>query len=219
MNDYIDIYCERLSPGLLAEPLNAITNLSFIIAAIAAYLYAKKSNQTSWQSLSLIALLFIIGIGSALFHTFATFWAMLSDTLPILFYQIAFILLYSRFIMNKSPLVTALIFLAFIATIFGFAQLPSQWLNGSLQYAPAFIFLCALGLWHAFNIEKEKFTLIAAAFIFLISLSFRSIDMQICPQIPIGTHFLWHCFNGLLLYLTTRSYITASIITKHNKSS
>ena len=30
---YIDIYCERIEPGLWAEPLNAITNLAFIIAA------------------------------------------------------------------------------------------------------------------------------------------------------------------------------------------
>jgi hypothetical protein len=30
------IYCERLGPGLLAEPLNAVTNGSFPIAAWAA---------------------------------------------------------------------------------------------------------------------------------------------------------------------------------------
>jgi hypothetical protein len=26
----IDVYCERIGPGLLAEPLNAVTNASFL---------------------------------------------------------------------------------------------------------------------------------------------------------------------------------------------
>ena len=29
----IDIYCERVGPGLWAEPVNALTNLSFLAAA------------------------------------------------------------------------------------------------------------------------------------------------------------------------------------------
>ena len=33
MDTYMDAYCERTGPGLLAEPLNAITNASFLIAA------------------------------------------------------------------------------------------------------------------------------------------------------------------------------------------
>jgi hypothetical protein len=32
--DPIDAYCERLGPGLWAEPLNAVTNLAFIVAAV-----------------------------------------------------------------------------------------------------------------------------------------------------------------------------------------
>jgi hypothetical protein len=37
MDTYMDAYCERTAPGLLNEPLNAITNASFLIAAWAAY--------------------------------------------------------------------------------------------------------------------------------------------------------------------------------------
>lgn len=39
--DYIDIYCERLAPGLLAEPLNALSNISFLIAALAIWRFAR----------------------------------------------------------------------------------------------------------------------------------------------------------------------------------
>ncbi len=34
MDRAIDLYCERLGPGLWAEPLNAVTNLAFILAGI-----------------------------------------------------------------------------------------------------------------------------------------------------------------------------------------
>jgi hypothetical protein len=33
----VDIYCERVAPGLLAEPLNAASNIGFFIAAFILY--------------------------------------------------------------------------------------------------------------------------------------------------------------------------------------
>ena len=32
-HNHIDIYCERLGPGFWAEPLNATSNLAFIVSA------------------------------------------------------------------------------------------------------------------------------------------------------------------------------------------
>jgi hypothetical protein len=34
--DMMDVYCERVGPGLLAELLNAVSNTSFLLAAWAA---------------------------------------------------------------------------------------------------------------------------------------------------------------------------------------
>lgn len=33
----------------------------------------------------------------------------------------------------------------------------------------------------------------------LLSLVFRAIDPPVCEVFPIGTHFLWHIFNGVML--------------------
>ena len=33
----------------------------------------------------------------------------------------------------------------------------------------------------------------------LLSLTLRTIDKAVCPGLPIGTHFLWHVLNGILL--------------------
>lgn len=40
-----------------------------------------------------------------------------------------------------------------------------------------------------------------------MSLFFRTIDMAVCESIPIGTHFLWHLLNGVLVYLAAYSLL------------
>ena len=45
--------------------------------------------------------------------------------------------------------------------------------------------------------------LIAAA-IFIVSLALRIVDLDICDAFPLGTHFLWHVLNAVLLYLLLR---------------
>lgn len=86
MNEFIDVYCERLGPGLLAEPLNAVSNLAFFVATFCAWRLARREHVSGVAPFILLVLLMLIGIGSSLFHTFATRWAGLSDTLPILLF-------------------------------------------------------------------------------------------------------------------------------------
>ena len=68
----IDLYCERSGPGLLVEPFNAITNIAFLIAAWRAWKLGRRLNVLSPGVRLLVALLVLIGVGSALYHTFAT---------------------------------------------------------------------------------------------------------------------------------------------------
>jgi hypothetical protein len=46
--------------------------------------------------------------------------------------------------------------------------------------------------------------LLASAGVFCVALVCRSIDLVVCRQFPIGTHFLWHLLNGLVVYLAMR---------------
>jgi hypothetical protein len=43
----MDAYCERVGVGLLAEPLNAFCNVSFLLAAWAAWVLARRTGALS----------------------------------------------------------------------------------------------------------------------------------------------------------------------------
>lgn len=207
MHEHIDIYCERLGPEFWAEPLNAITNGSFIIAAFMAYFLARRNGIRSWDVYALILLIAAIGVGSTLFHTYATRWAMLADVLPILLFQVGFIVSYSLRVIRAGVLKIILILAGFFGLSYVFGQMPQAWFNGSLGYASALIYLLGLGVYHFMSHLRERRVLLMAGGVFIVSLIFRSIDMALCGTIPFGTHFLWHLLNGAVLYLSIRGLI------------
>ncbi len=207
MIQQVDNYCERLDGAFWAEPLNALTNLAFFIAALAAWALAKKYTPGGARPLILAAWLAVIGTGSFLFHTLATLWAMFADSIPILIYQLMFIYFYARGVMRFPRRDAGALLGMFVVSVFLFGQLPSGLLNGSVSYAPALLFLFGLALWHRKNAAREKNILLLASALFLVSLTFRSLDMALCPSFPPGLHFLWHLLNGIVLYLSARSYI------------
>lgn len=202
----IDLYCERIGAGLLAEPINALTNAAFFMAAWAAWSLARRSHRLSAGIWMLLALLIAIGTGSALFHTFASGWARVLDEVPILLFQLCYLWLYARRIMKLRTLVSAAAIAAYMAVAFLGRQFPHL-LNGSLVYAPAFILLPGLGLYHFLRHKAERFLLLTTTGIFLIALAFRSVDGAACAHFPIGTHFLWHVLIAVVLYLSMRALI------------
>src|SRR5215213_3318586 len=117
----IDAYCERTGPGLLAEPLNALSNVSFFIAAWAAWLLARRLGRLSAGVQVLLALALAVGVGSVLWHTLATPWALVLDIIPILLFVVCFIWLYTRSVAGMPTLVAQASVAAFVVATF-FAQ-------------------------------------------------------------------------------------------------
>ncbi|MEM1171132.1 MAG: ceramidase domain-containing protein [Cyanobacteria bacterium P01_H01_bin.35] len=197
----IDIYCERLQPGLWDEPINAISNLAFFIAASLSWRLANSLNVQFYSVKLLIYLMIAIGIGSSLFHTYATGWALLMDVVPIIMFQVFYLWIYTRRVMKLKSIISMILIIVLV--ISSLATLQLKVLNGSLSYAPALIYLLGLGIYHFHTQKQSKFLLLGGVCIFLIALFFRTIDQYICLRFPIGTHFLWHIFNGFMLYCVT----------------
>jgi hypothetical protein len=203
---FIDQYCERLGPGLLAEPLNLFSNLSFLVAALFA-LRLQRQNPTR-ASAVLVALMFAVFIGSSLFHSFATFWAELADVIPISLFSLYYIGYALRGKLRRSwALVIAGYAAFFVLTALG-ARLPSEWFNKSNGYFGTLAGLFILGVIARRTDRAYSNALLWGGVFFAVSLVFRSIDELICPSFPFGTHFLWHLINGLLLYTVAAAALT-----------
>ena len=197
----IDAYCERLGPGLLAEPLNALSNAAFIIAAVWAARAARRRGAAPVIWL-LIALVFVIGLGSLAFHTFANGWSSLADVLPITLFIYGYLAFALRRFLALDWWKVAL-FLAglFAATFAAERVMPPGFMNGSGAYLPALVASILVSLQLLRNGHPAQLNLSLASTIFFVSLIFRTADQVLCSFLPIGTHFIWHILNGLVLAL------------------
>jgi hypothetical protein len=196
----VDLYCERLGPGPTAEPLNALSNLGFLLAAAWLLLRAREAGSPPYAR-ALAAIIFLIGLGSLSFHVFATRGTEILDTLCIAVYVHFFIACWFRHSFGWPWSRAVLPMLAFL--------LLNAWLAGAvpagaLNLPPlAALLLMAIALLAGRRAGGAR--LAAAAAVFLLSLYLRTMDMAWCPSLPIGTHWLWHCLNAITLTLVTLS--------------
>lgn len=205
--DVIDAYCERVGPGLLAEPLNAATNLSFILAAWAAWILARRTGTVTTGVRALIYVAVSVGVGSFLWHTLANSWTFYLDIVPIVVFISYYIWLYTRRVMEMSAGYAAASLAAFLlATILAFPY--STVLHGAVVYTPGLMVVLILGLHNVRTSAAAGYTLLAAAGVYVGALFFRTIDNEVCGVAPIGTHFIWHALIGLVTYLAMRSLIS-----------
>ncbi len=210
----IDAYCERLGPGLAAEPLNALSNAAFLIAALWAARTAlrKGVEPVIWL---LIALVFVIGLGSLAFHTFANHWSELADVLPITLFiygYLAFAL--SRFLRLAWWAIALSLGVLFLINLALDRILPPGFMNGSGAYLPALIASVIVALQLLRIGHPAQLYVGLASTILFVSLIFRTADQALCPVLPVGTHFIWHILNGLVLAL----YLEAAIRYGGNRS-
>ena len=185
----IDLYCERTAAGLWAEPVNAATNLAFLIAAWATARLIRRSSPHPVVLWSLPALMMCVALGSGLFHTVATPWARVLDVSPILLFQLTYLWLHARRILSLGRPGSAAIVATFLVAALLGRQFPTV-LNGSLSYAPAALVMLALGVAHRAAARREPLRLLAAGALFLVAVGFRSVDQALCQAWPLGTHFL-----------------------------
>ncbi len=195
----IDGYCERLTPAYWAEPINAVTNAAFLIAAF--IMWRRVRGQGMPLAMLLVVILAAIGIGSYLFHTHAQVWAALADVAPILLYILIYIFAINRDVWRMRPLPAAMVAALFIpyaaATLPLFQLVPG--LGGSAAYAPVPLLI----LIYAFLLRNRTLEtargLAIGAFILIASITFRALDEPLCMQLPLGTHFMWHILNATML--------------------
>jgi hypothetical protein len=219
-------YCERgLDPAFWGEPLNALSNLGFILAGALALreLAARPAGEGRAFRYALVVLVFVIGIGSFLFHTYAEPWAATADVGPIGVFMLAYFA-YALYRYVGLPAWLVPVALAGFAWAISQAMQLQCWrgqvgfslpvpafentacLNGSLGYLPALAAMLLIGGLLAARRHPTAPYVLAASMVFMVSLTFRTMDRLWCQDVAIagraiGTHFLWHLLNSATLYL------------------
>ncbi len=196
---YVDGYCERVDPSYWSEPTNAVTNAAFLVAAIVMWrrVYGLGLPLASAQ----VVLLAAIGVGSFLFHTHATVWAAAADTTPIALFILVYLYAANRHYWELRPVVALLgtlaffpyaIFLTMIFRVLPFFEISSF-------YWPVALLIAGFAAALRRRSPATSNGLAIGAGLLVVSLIARSIDEILCNVLPVGTHFLWHLLNGLML--------------------
>ena len=230
--EHVFRYCERgFDPGFWAEPVNALSNAAFLLVAALAAVRMRQPGAAASGSLAvrlihpMIALVALIGAGSFLFHVMATRWAQMADVLPIA----AFIVLYLIFAlrclaglsMPKVALGVAALLAAFAVSM---AFCPSAvsgapggptCLNDTIGYAPALAALFAAAVLLRCRSHPAASRLLLASAVLLLSMVMRTIDLDQCSAFslgdrPLGSHFVWHLLNALVLHLLLTAAVDAA---------
>ena len=200
--EQIDGYCERTDFTYWSEPLNAVTNLAFIIAAIV--MWRRSAGVPGARVLCVI--LFAIGVGSYLFHTHATLWAAMADVAPIGIFILTYLFLTNRDIVGMSWWAAFLVTSLFAPYAYVMVPLLDRmpffhisdfyWTVPLLLLIYAAFLRCVVG---------QGFVIGAA--ILCLSITLRSVDEMWCAHWPIGTHIFWHGLNGVMLGWMIHVYV------------
>ncbi|MDF1855095.1 ceramidase domain-containing protein [Pseudooceanicola sp.] len=193
----VDGYCERLGPAYWAEPLNAVTNLAFLAAAL--LMWHRCAGLVSGRVLA--AILFAIGIGSWLFHTHAQPWAGVADVAPIGIFIIAYIFVVNRDFLRLPGWQAGLgtVFSATLIPLLAYQFGKYELTAASAGYVPVPILLFGYGWALRQRLPVVARGLWIGAGLLVVSITLRSLDQPLCGVWPLGTHFLWHLLNAALL--------------------
>jgi len=205
---YVDGYCERTAPGLWGEPFNAVSNVAFLIACVVLLsMLARQRRPVPLSVWLLPVILGVVGLCSLSFHLLATTFTAALDSLSILVFILTAVVVVVHWMWDvrwrwawlaaPAYLAGSIALVAVLVAVGG----ERAALGG---YLPALVGLVAFGL------AARSGLLLSAAALFAVSLTLRTVDEPLCPQWPVGTHFLWHCLNATVLFLVSYAVISAS---------
>ncbi len=209
----LDFYCERTDAAFWSEPFNAATNAAFLVAAALAFRRWRAAGGGDPAVLALICVVVAVGIGSFLFHTVATRWALYADVVPIQLFIVGYFLLAVRRFAGLGRWTGLAATAAFLLLARELPGLTPSWLRGGSGYLGGLVALFGLGSLLAAEIGRGPpaglsadaqraagLSLIVTGVVFLASLTARSFDLQACRYLFTGTHPVWHILNAVVLY-------------------
>jgi hypothetical protein len=132
----------------------------------------------------------------------------LFDSIPIALFIVSFLYLYSRMVFKSWKKAVVMVLVSFLlvimASFISEEYLPELLKNGGHLYLVVMLsFLFPIIKSKSISSSYFKYSLIVLL-IFLIALFFRQLDILVCSDFSIGTHFLWHIVASIGLYQSVK---------------
>lgn len=191
------LYAETDTGRLIAEPWNALSSLTLVLPAL--YFFIRLRRQ--WRAYPFLAycipLLFLNGLGSALFHAFrvSRFFLWL-DVFPAALLSLSVSVYFWLKVVNRwwqALLITLPVFFLRYSA-YGWVS-PHTATNLSYLFSGMLIFLPIVK--YLYDQRFRHLTVIlASVFALALALVFREMDAWQKVHLPMGTHFLWHLFSA-----------------------
>lgn len=202
--DPIDLYCERTDGSFWSEPLNLLSNAGFLLLAWRLYVLAGRvEKELARQALVYLAVIAtLVGIGSALFHSMPNHLTQFADVLPISIFVALSVFFYFRERSERSlPIrrsLTLCLLFVLLAPIAGIIFGLAPYLSKGEYYLGLMPALACLAFFE--ENKRKQSRIIAATTLFIGAFSARSLDAILCPNFPLGSHFLWHLGSASAAY-------------------
>ncbi len=191
MNYY---YCETTSLEAFGEPVNTISNLAFILCGLILIFRNKmKLNPLPYATI-------FIGVSSFLFHYIPTNFFAALDVFSIILFVIIYNIILTRKVLKYSLIYSVLSSTMILITSYFIGNFLFKTIIGSSGFYIGLVVYMVFTLFLLRKLAHVKVFLFAIIF-FTVSIIFRSADTYLCNYILIGTHFIWHILNSLVIYL------------------
>ncbi len=209
-------YCENISHSIISEPLNTISNISYIIIAIFLRHTLKKSNHLINKIKGLLLIIASIWIGSWIRHSHISHSSIYFDVLPIMIFTIYSIYLLFSYLFNsqKKTIIFLLLSGIFIITTSYLLRTYyySELFNGAYEY-----FAVGIVILTVIITKYKKFLpyikeLSYITILFIIATTCRQIDLIICDKFILWTHFLRHIVNAICAYFLTQLFAKKLVV-------
>lgn len=212
MNDFLGIplpiLCERgSSMDFFAEPLNAISNIAFILAGFGIYNLLRKNRIQRVEYKAVLVLILLVGSGSFLWHATGNSYALVLNMIPAVLSFVLITYIFLSKLIGSKLLALLLALLLFPIRFFISSFAPTDIISSLIRnLINATVFLVMI-VWAFKKYGRVAFEGLSVLTVYLLAITMRIIDLQVCPTFYVGTHFLWHIFNALAVYLAVRFLI------------
>lgn len=192
------IYAETDFDRFIVEPWNAVSSLFILLPAVYWAIKLRGQYKEYPFITFCIPLLFLGGLGSALFHAFrSSRFLLLMDVTPTALLTISLAIYFWIKVLPKwwvaLLIVAGSVFFRYLARWY----LPGHsGINVSYALSGAVLFIPTLILLYQTRLRYSIYIFISLG-CFSLSLVFRQTDRIQLSLLPMGTHFLWHFFTGV----------------------